>query len=43
MVTAQVKGLNLADHFNHVVEMVKLGSGLSARWKTSIFHARHAS
>ena len=27
MVTAQVKGLNLADHFNHVVEMVKLGSG----------------
>ena len=27
MATAQVKGLNLADHFNHVVEMVKLGSG----------------
>ena len=22
MATAQVKGLNLADHFNHVVEMV---------------------
>lgn len=27
MATAQVKGLNLADHFNRVVEMVKLGSG----------------
>ena len=27
MVAAQTKGMNLADHFNRVVEMVKLGSG----------------
>ena len=27
MASAQAKGLNLADHFNRVVEMVKLGSG----------------
>lgn len=27
MTAAQVKGMNLATHFNRVVEMVKLGSG----------------